>query len=220
MESTRRVFGRDGAEFGRGLGFFDAIFGFAITLLIANVDLPPAEAWASIGALLAHGLGVQLAAFALSFAVIALFWRRNTELIGRFRGLDGTLITANLVTVALVVLLPFTTQGISDPGLSDLPLPVALYAGNVAFAIASLLVTLEIGRARGLEEDPPSPRVQWAERIDFGAQVLIFAASIPVAYLAGPGWGMTVWAALILVAPLTGRRIDRLLREDRARSQG
>ena len=64
---AQRRFVREGAEFGRGLGFFDAIFGFAITLLVVNIEPPPAEAWASLSTLLDHGFGTKLLGFAISF---------------------------------------------------------------------------------------------------------------------------------------------------------
>ena len=127
----RKVFEQDGTVFGRGLGFFDAIYGFAITLLIANVDMPPAQAWSSLDTLLDHGLADQLLGFFVSFVVIAVFWRHNADLLGDFRGMDGVIITMNLAAAALIVLLPFTTQGISDPGVSDYPLATALYALNI-----------------------------------------------------------------------------------------
>jgi hypothetical protein len=37
-------YNRDTAEFDRGIQFFDAIYGFAITLLITTVHLPPSSA--------------------------------------------------------------------------------------------------------------------------------------------------------------------------------
>ncbi len=66
-------FKREGQEFGRGLGFFDAMYGFAITLLVANIVLPPASDWTSLSKLLAGGLGTQLVGFLISFVVIAMF---------------------------------------------------------------------------------------------------------------------------------------------------
>ena len=206
----KRWFDREGTEFGRGIGFFDAIYGFAITLLISNLDLPPAEAWASVDTLLNSGLGDQLLAFGISFVVIAVFWKSNANLMSRFRGIDSPVIVANLLSAGLVVMLPFTTQGISEAGLSDLPLPTALYAVNVALAILAGQLVFEVGAARSLLVDPASPGVRWAWRADALAQVAVFAASIPVAYLAGADWGRATWLALVVISPLTGRWAARV----------
>lgn len=201
----RNFFSRDGAEYGRGLGFFDAIYGFAITLLIANVDLPPAEAWQSLGTLLASGVDNQLVGFVISFVVIAIFWRHNTVLLGSFKGFDSSVITANLVTAGLVVLIPFTTQGISDPEVSEYPLATALYALNVALTTASMWAIREIGRARGLLDDDVPRTAWWATRVDAFAQICVFLVSIPVAYFAGTSWGQLTWLLMIPVGMIAGR---------------
>lgn len=206
---SERVFGRDGAEFGRGLGFFDAIYGFAITLLIANIDPPPPEAWRDLPTLLSSGLGSQLLGFAISFAVIAVFWRHNTVMLARFKAFDGAIITANLVTAALIVFIPFTTQGISDPELAGYPLPTALYAVNVALAIVAQGVMYELGRSRRLLADPVTPAATRALRLDLLAQVTVFALSILLAYTAGPSWAQLSWALLVPIGMLSGRGVGR-----------
>ena len=201
---------RDRAEFDRGLGFFDAVYGFAITLLVANIDMPPAEAWQSLSALWASDLSAQIVGFVVSFAVIAIFWKANTDLVGRLSSMDGPVIAANLVTAALVVLIAFTTQGLSDPGISELPLPISVYAVNVAAAIVAQAVMFEVARTRGLVERPVPPRVLRAERWDTAAKILVFLVSIPIAYWVGPGWGMLTWAGLFIIAPFMGRWVGRI----------
>lgn len=212
----QRRFAREGAEFGRGLGFLDAIYGFAITLLVTNIELPPAADWSDLSSLLSNGLGWQLVGFIISFVVIATFWRHNTVLLSRFSAIDGAIITANLVAVGLVVLLPFTTQGISDPELSDLPLPVALYAVNVMLAMLGQTAILEVGRRRGLIDVDAGPATVRAQRVDVAAKIVVFIASIPVAYLVGPVWGMMTWWLLAVVGPLTGRWYEKVAARERA----
>lgn len=197
--------GRDKSEFDRGLSFFDAVYGFAITLLVANIDPPSPEAWASLTTLLDDGLRAQLTGFIISFVVIAVFWKANTELIGRMSGIDGPVIVANLVTAGLIVFIPFTTQGISDPHTSALPLPTAMYAVNVAAAILSQNIMFEIARARGLVIEDVSRSAIWVSRLDVYAKIAIFLLSIPIAYLLGSTWAMCSWATLLVIGPLMGR---------------
>lgn len=206
----RQFFDREGAEFGRGLGFFDAIYGFAITLLVANIDLPPGDAWSDPAKLLESGLGSQILGFLISFVVIAVFWWSNTELLSRFSGFDSAVIVMNLVSACLIVFIPFTTQGISDSDSADYPLPTALYAVNVALAILSQTVMHEIGRARGLVKEDLPRRVWWAGRIDVLAKVAVFAVSIPIAFLVSPTWAQLSWLLLIPVGVLTGRWSERV----------
>ncbi|WP_336659903.1 TMEM175 family protein [Leucobacter sp. USHLN153] len=209
-----RVFGREGAEFGRGIGFLDAIYGFAITLLVTNIDVPQADEWRDLSQLLGGALGPQLLGFFITFVVIAVFWRHNMVLLSRFTGLDGAIVTANLVTAGLIVLLPFTTQGMSDPDISEYPLPTALYAVNVALVIASQWMTLEIGRARGLLKEHLSREAVRASRIDIIAQLCVFLGSVPVAFLTDPDWARLSWLLMIPIGRITGKWSARLAARD------
>ncbi len=196
-------------EFGRGISFFDAIYGFAVTLLIANVDAPPPEAWGSLAALAASGAAAQLLGFALSFTVIAVFWRLNVRLMRRLTGLDGPTIVLNLVAAALVIIIAFTTQGISDPDSTGLPWPTAFYALNIALVALAQNAMYQVARARGLERVRSSARMNRLQLIDALMTPLVFLLSIPIALFVDASAAMWSWAALLVVAPLTGRLAAR-----------
>ncbi|MGP3536714.1 TMEM175 family protein [Microbacterium sp. RD1] len=196
-------------EYGRGISFFDAVYGFAITLLIANVDPPSAEEWTSIPALASSGLGTQLLGLALSFTVIAVFWRVNVQMMRMLRGIDGPTVAANLVAVGMILLIPFTTQGISDPQSNDLPLPTALYALNIALAALAQTAVAQIGRARGLERSPTTARENRRSVLGALATPAVFLASVPVALLAGAEPAKWTWAGLLVLGPLWARLLAR-----------
>jgi uncharacterized membrane protein len=198
------VLARESSEFDRGLSFYDVIYGFAITLLVTNIDAPSAEAWQDPRLLLESGVVHQLAGFALSFAVIAVFWRINLRLIKRLSALDSATTTANLLAAAFVILIPFTTQGVSDPETSSLELTTVLYAANIILASMGQLLMYEIARRHGLEIDPMTPRHHAAFVLDFLVPPLVFAVSIPIALAAGGTAGKITWASLIVLGPVSG----------------
>lgn len=208
----------DSLEFGRGVSFFDAVYGFAVTLLIANVDAPPPEAWRSLSALAESGVPAQLIGFALSFTVIAVFWRLNVRLMRRLAGLDGLTTALNLVPAALVVLIAFTTQGISDPASADLALPTAFYALNIALVALAQTVMFQVARSRGLERVPTGARANRLDLIDSLITPLVFLLSIPLALFVDPNAAKWSWATLIVLGPLSGRLTMRAL--DRPRRGG
>ncbi len=195
---------RDSNEFGRTISFLDAIYGFAATLLIANVDAPPPEAWTSLDALSASGVTAQALGFALSFTVIAVFWRVNVRLVRRLRGLDGVTVFVNLVGAALVVLIAYTTQGISDPSTADLPLPTAFYAANIVLVALCQVVMYQLARARGLERTPSSRRDNLIDTADALVTPLVFLCSIPIAMAFGATAGKLTWAITLALGPLSG----------------
>lgn len=198
------VVSRERSEFDRGLSFFDAIYGFAITLLIANIDLPPAQAWRSVTALFSGGFGAQLLGFLISFVVIAIFWKTNYDMLGQFSGMNSAVIIANIAATGMVVFIPFTTQAISDPAIAELPLAVVLYALNIVVAILMQLVVFEVGFRQGLLENL-RPSARWVRWVNVASSMGVFLLSIPVAYLIGPTWAMLCWALLLIVDPVIGR---------------
>ena len=198
---------RGGAEFDRGIGFYDAIYGFAITLLIANVDAPPAAAWSDLPSLLETGVLHQLGGFALSFIVIAAFWRVNVRLVRRLSGMGTGTTIANLVAAAFVILIPFTTQGISDPESTPYALPTAVYAVNIAFVSLSQLAVFEVGRIEGLEIEPLSAPAHRAFLIDAIGTPVVFLASVPIALLWDANLAKLFWASLIIIGPITARLV-------------
>ncbi|AVL99458.1 DUF1211 domain-containing protein [Gordonia iterans] len=202
-------FSLDSNEYGRGVAFFDAIYGFSATLLIANLDAPPGEAWRSVDSLLASGFGSQLFGFALSFVVIVAFWRANVRLMRELSGLDGPTMTANLVAVGLVIVIPFTTQGISDPASSDFALPTALYALNIALASLAQIAVSWLGRIRGLERNPTTGVQRAAGLITAWLPPVVFGASIPIALRFGPEAGQWTWLSLAILLPIAGRFLPR-----------
>lgn len=68
---------------------------------------------------------------------------------------------------------------------------------------------------RGLLEAPHTTREAWAWRLDLLVQVAVFMVSIPIAFIVGSQWAWTTWALLIVVAPLSGRRVERVRVEAR-----
>ncbi|MET0781380.1 MAG: TMEM175 family protein [Microbacterium sp.] len=207
---------RKSNEFGRGISFLDAIYGFAATLLIANVDAPPAEAWTSLQALGESSVPAQTLGFALSFTVIAVFWRVNVRLIRRLRGLDGVTISINLLATGLVILIAYTTQGISDPATADLPLPTAFYAANIALVALCQTAMFQVARVRDLERVPTSARHNVLDMSGALVTPVIFLVSIPIALTWGATAGKLTWAVTLVLGPLVGILAARAIRRSDA----
>lgn len=192
------VFNRDTIEFARAITLIDAIFGFSLTLLVTTLEVPPADAWVSVRALLNTGLGDQLMAFLISFVVVAGFWVSNHQVVSSFRALDGATIRVCIYLVGLVIFLPFTTKVISGPNQESLPLPTVVYAVNVAAIMLMTVALILVGRARGLCDRSPRSSALIAHGLAVAA---IFLASIPIAYRFGPNTAMWSWLSLVVITP-------------------
>jgi uncharacterized membrane protein len=207
--STAHRYERESVEFARTFAFLDAVYAIALTLLVVNIDAPEASAWQSLSALAESGLGWQLLGFGISFAVIAVFWRANHRIVAGFDAITPASITANLVAIAFVVLIPFSTQGVSDSASADEPLTVVVYALNISIAVLAQSAVFFIARRDGVLRDPLPRRADTVKFIDTLMTPIVFLASIPVAYLFGTDWARYTWALLIVIGPISGHWASR-----------
>lgn len=202
-KTTEPIYVKESSGYDRALGFFDAIYGFSATLLIANVETPSASAWQSVDALLSHGMASDLIGFLISFAVIGVFWRTNHRLLNQVEAFDSALISLNMLIAGMVVFIPFSTRAMSDHQTADLPLPTALYAMNIVAIVVVQLSMQEIGIRRG-RIIPDDEYGKIPTLIDNLVVPVVFLISIPVAYAVDGIAAKYVWIIAAVLTPITG----------------
>ena len=177
--------------------FSDAVFGFAVTLLVVSLEVPD-----SFDELMAVFRGLPV--FAATFAILLMMWQEHHNLFKRFPASDGVTIWLNgallFVVLSYVYPLKFLFAGIVGPG--------GRFAPGTAFArldqMVSLMVVYGIGfatiflifavlywRAAGRQADPAGrheARVLVGHSFVFVATA---ALSMTIALVGGPyasGW--------------------------------
>jgi uncharacterized membrane protein len=120
-------------EFGRIVAFSDGVLAIAITLLTLNLDVPKVTQGDS-GALTQGllDLSPHLFAYALSFAVVGRFWIIHHRFFAHLQWFDGRLMAANLVYLALIVLVPFSSDLLGTYG--ETSAGVIVYAATIGLA--------------------------------------------------------------------------------------
>lgn len=116
--------------------FSDGVFAIAITLLAVELHRP--HGWDGTAAMLFREGGHMLVAFALSFAVVGIFWNAHRRLFQNMTRFTTGIFILNLILLGGIALMPFATTLISTP-------PV----GGETFALYLGLVSL-IGVVNGL----------------------------------------------------------------------
>ncbi|MGW2080205.1 TMEM175 family protein [Streptomyces sp. NPDC001939] len=191
----------------RFLALSDGVFAIAMTLLALDITLPagldPAGFERALGDVVPN-----LWAYAISFLVIAAFWRGHHEMFRSTREVDGTVIRLGLLGLGLIALMPFPTTLLAEYG--DQPQAVALYSGAVAaMGAAQLALAVVLWKRPWLgREALPNP-VARNDVADLASVVLVFAVAVPLAFVspAGAKWW---WVVLIPVKAVTGNRGKRL----------
>jgi uncharacterized membrane protein len=190
-----------GVEFSRIVAFSDGVFAIAITLLVLALEVP--ESAADVGSAVLDQRG-DFFAYALSFAVLGKLWLAHHRFFSALERFDPTLMGLNLVYLAWVALVPYTSELLGDYG--ELTAAVITYAASM-FAV-SLTFTIQIAYAYRANLVKPSAR-EYERRFAGPANFIIagvFLASIPVAV-----WSPDVASLMWLSIFASGRRIsDRL----------
>lgn len=203
-------YSRDQSEFDRAIGFIDATFALALTLLITTIDIGnPSKAFKSLSNFYA-AVGPQFLAFFIAFAVIASYWLAHHRMVAGFVAIDNRTLVANLFLIAAVVLLPFTTSSVGDPGVADVPLPTVLMAIDVAAVSVLFTLVWVMAAQRELLGVRPGA-AQRFEKVATGlAPAVVFLVSVPIAYAAAPDIARLFWLSLLVINPaiaVVARRI-------------
>ena len=136
--------------------------------------------------------------------MIAGYWLSHYRLMATFTAIDLRVIVVNLVLLATIVILPFSTESAGDPSINDLPIPTVLLALNVA-AVSSAFTLLYVqARRRGLLKVDPTPREFRWTALAFLVPALVFLASVPIALLVSVAAAQLSWLALLVVNPIIG----------------
>lgn len=105
--------------------FSDAVFAIAITLLA--IEIHPPEHWSGVADLLGQ-MQRKLLAYAVSFAVVGIYWISHRRTFSRLRRADGVLDVLNLAMLGLLALLPLGTEMLWENGSAS---SVVVYVGLV-----------------------------------------------------------------------------------------
>lgn len=204
-------------------GFSDAVFGFAITLLVVSLAVP-----ASFDDLLRSLAGVP--AFAVSFGLLASIWYAQYTYFRRYDFEDVWVVVLNLVLLFVVLIyvypLKFLYVAVFNPNQIQLrpdQAPQLFVIYGVGFAAVFTLLTLlhvHAYRSRG------SLGLNRLEIYELRASMLLYAStaaigvlSAVIAFLLPNQSGVAGFAYFLLAVPsavagtLVGRRRRRAARQ-------
>jgi uncharacterized membrane protein len=203
---------------GRLESLSDSVFAVAMTLLVFDLHLPPADLVTGFGHYFTSRWP-HYAGFALSFAMIAMIWVEHHWIFHQLRKVDNVLVGLNMLLLGLVVLLPFPTATLASylkGHPHDEHLAIAAYALTfVAIAIVMAGMWLWASRRERLTD----PDLSEQDVRILSTRVLLS----PVVYLVGFGVSfatdvggliiISIGALSYLWKPETG--VDRVPRKER-----
>jgi len=188
-------------EFSRVATLSDGVFAIAMTLIVVTIG-EPVVSDSRISHEIAR-LWPQIFAFFLSFAVLGRYWLVHHEFMSLLTSISQRLLWANLVYLALIAFLPFSTGLLGDHG--TVGEVVAIYALNVASISTMEVVMFVVANRDGLVEKPLPGDVYRYAVLESLLPVVVFLVSIPLAFLHHYA-AYACWASLLILEPIAARR--------------
>jgi uncharacterized membrane protein len=198
-----------GVEFNRIVAFSDGVFAIAITLLVLGLLIPEGES--DLTQVLLNQ-DADLIAYGISFAVIGRLWISHHRFFATLERFDAGLMGLNLVYLAFLVLVPFTSQVLGD--YSSETAAVVLYAIN----LACVSLTFQAQIIYAYRRDLVWPEARETERLAGPANFLVaivFLVSIPVAFLSTTA-ATVMWIAIFAAGRGLQSRLAALRRPRRS----
>jgi uncharacterized membrane protein len=161
---------RFSTESSRLEAFSDGVIAVIITIMVLELKPPHGTDLKSL-----QEIAPTLAAYALSFVYVGIYWNNHHHMLRATTGIDGRSMWTNLHFLFWLSLVPFTTSWLGqNPSAA---IPTALYGINLFLdAIAYTLLQTALVALNG----PGSPFAN-AVKIDFKGKIS------PVLYLCGIG---------------------------------
>ena len=181
----------------RLVAFSDGVVAIAITLLVLPLldvadDVSSSDVWSDAWP--------RMQGFAITFAVVASFWVVHHRLFELIDGYNGRLVWANMLWLATIAFLPFSSEVVGTGDLDDMTVR-ALYIGSlVACSVALAVIDVAILRSPDTWPDGERPD------IDVTAVVVrlgVMSAAFVIGTFVAP---VGLWALLLLflARPIAG----------------
>ena len=181
----------------------DGVFAIAMTLLVLDLSVPPGLDGPEFREALGEAVP-NLAAYALSFGVIAQLWRDHRRILGSVTEVDTAIVTLTLLGLGLIALLPFPTSVLAE--YSGESLAVAVYSGSVALQyLVHLALMITVHRRLGDDIERKSLRSRQLDVADLAVTVGVFGLAVPLAF-ASAAAAKWLWLVLLPVKVAIGRK--------------
>jgi len=177
----------------------DGLYAIALTLLVLELKLPPIGHGATNADLL-HALQELLPkvlTWFLSFWVMAVLWLSQVRVYHLVHSLTPTMVRLELIQLACVSLMPFSTALIGEHG--ELPAAAVIYAANMlAVTVTGALRTRQLLLHTDVHLNPDNPAA--LQTLKLRSYVLPACAATAVALgFFFPGWNMLAMLPMVFI---------------------
>jgi TMEM175 potassium channel family protein len=194
----------------RLMAFTDGVLAIAITIMVLDLRVPASRDWEAIRPAIP-----LLAAYALAYVNIGIFWTNHHHMLATASRVNGRALWANLYLLFWLTLMPFVIRWIGLAGITSQP--VAAY-GVVTVLAASGYICLE--RELILAEGTESRiRAVVGSRTKEWVSFFLYGLGVPAAFIS-PWIAIALYIGVSCMWLIPDRRFERWhsLQQSEARS--
>jgi uncharacterized membrane protein len=187
---------------GRLEAFSDGVIAIIITIMVLELRPPEGVMLEDLSPLVP-----AFAIYALSFALLGIYWANHHHLLQTARTVDGRVLWANLHLLFWLSLFPFGAAWVGDSGFA--PVPVAAYGTILLLAAFAYFVLV-----RALIRVPDqTDAIAIAVGRDTKGKIspLLYAIAVPVALVA-PWLAIGIYLVVAIMWIVPDRRMERVIR--------
>jgi uncharacterized membrane protein len=193
--------------FARVVALTDGVFAIATTLLVLGITVDAATPDDKLTSVLLDQKA-SLVAYALSFAVLGRFWLSHHSFVGGLDRFDSTLMGANLVYLAWIALIPFTSELLGNFG--NTTQAAIVYAAGLLGVTLTFACEIAYAYRRRLFDPGYQRYAREAVGPSTFAVAQSFVISMPVAFVTPLGASLLWIAAAIFVPARFGEPMARI----------
>lgn len=182
----------------RVIGFSDAVFAFAATLLVLKIDLPPLTSDQLSSARLTtelFNLWPSYFANIISFLIIAYYWLNHHAIFSLIRKMDSPIIWLNIIFLIFLSFLPFPVDLFGSYSNSDII--VAFYCFSLSLTGLMLAAIWFYALINKLTNQNLTSKEINYYSLRFLLTPTVFAISVPISFI-DPLLSKVCWIFVIL----------------------
>jgi uncharacterized membrane protein len=183
---------------GRLEAFTDGVIAIIITIMVLEMKAPHGTDLAA----LSESVPV-LAAYALSYINVGIFWANHHHMMHATGHIDGKVLWANLFLLFWLSLVPFVIRWIDEAGLAAMPVAaygVVLAMAAVGYTLLQAAIVARNGRSSALAQALGSD-------LKGKLSLATYAAGVPLAFV-NPWISIALSVAVALMWLVPDRRIE------------
>jgi len=186
---------------GRLEAFSDGVLAIIITIMVLEFEIPHEPNLAALAP-----LAPKFLSYVLSFVFLGIYWNNHHHLWQIVKGVNGSILWANLHLLFWLSLIPFVTAWMGENNFSTIP--VALY--GVVLWLSALAYYIMVRTLMAHHGDDSLLAAAIGRDVKGLRSLYIYTAALPLAFVS-PMIALTLYVTVAIMWLIPDRRIENEL---------